>query len=67
MILQNLVTQVHIFLKLSLQSDTSIIIDLYLKAYASHLPRVQAMAAISMQCNSLSHIHSSVYFMLKIL
>ena len=39
---------------------------MYLKAYANHLPGVQVMETISLQCNGLSHIHSSVYFRLKI-
>ena len=38
----------------------------YLKAYANHLPGVQVMATISLQCNGLSEIYSSVYFRLKI-
>ena len=48
-----------------LESDTSIWI-VYLKAYANHLKGVQVMETISLQCNSLSQIHSRVYFRLKI-
>ena len=33
----------------------------YLKAYANHLSGVQVMTTISLQCNGLSKIHSSVY------
>ena len=33
----------------------------HLKAYANYLPGVQIMATISLQRNSLSQIHSSVY------
>ena len=40
---------------------------MYLKAYANHLPGVQVIATISLQCNGPSQIHSSVYFKLKIL
>ena len=54
-----------IFFELSLLSDTSIYI-VYLKAYANHLKGVQVMETISLQCNSLYQIHSSVYFRLKI-
>ena len=32
---------------------------MYLKAYANHLKGVQVMGTISLQCNSLSQIHSS--------
>ena len=39
---------------------------LHLKPYANHLSGIQVMAIISLQCNSLSQIHSSVYFRLKI-
>ena len=39
---------------------------MYLKAYANHLPWVQVMATISLQCNGLSQIHSSIYFRVKI-
>ena len=50
-----------------LQSDTvTSICILHLKGYAHHLSGVQFMAIISLQCNSLSQIHSSVYFRLKI-
>ena len=38
----------------------------HLKAYANHLSGVQVMTTISLQCNSLSQIHSSAYFRLKI-
>ena len=38
-----------------------------LKVYANHLSGFQVMATIGLQCNSLSQIHSSVYFRLKIL
>ena len=58
-------TKAHNSFKLSLQSDTSLYI-VYLKAYANHLPEVQVMATISLQCNGLSQIHSSVYLRLKI-
>ena len=34
--------------------------------FANHLLGVQVMATISLQCNSRSQIHSSVYFRLKI-
>ena len=33
---------------------------MYLKAYANDLPGVQVMATISLQCNDLSQIHSSL-------
>ena len=33
---------------------------MYLEAYANHLLGVQVMATISLQCNNLSQIHSSV-------
>ena len=39
---------------------------IYLKAYANHMKGVQVVAIISLQCNSLYQIHSSVYFRLKI-
>ena len=39
---------------------------MHLKVYANHLKGVQVMAAINLQCKSLSQIHSSVYFKLKI-
>ena len=39
---------------------------MYLKAYANHLPGVQVMEIIGLQCNGLSQIHSSVHFRLKI-
>ena len=39
---------------------------MYLKAYANDLKGVQVMETISLQCNSPSQIHSSVYFRLKI-
>ena len=39
---------------------------MYLKVYANHLKGVQVMATFNLQCNSLSQIHSSVYFRLKV-
>ena len=39
---------------------------MYLKAYANDLKGVQVMETISLQCNSPSQIHSSVYLRLKI-
>ena len=39
---------------------------MHLKAYANHLPGVQVMATISLQCNGLSQIDSNAYFRLKI-
>ena len=33
---------------------------MYLKAYANHLSGVQVMETISLQCNGLSQIHSSL-------
>ena len=36
---------------------------MYLKAYANHLLEVQVMAIISLQCNSLSQLRSSVYLL----
>ena len=38
----------------------------YLKVYANHFKGVQVMATFNLQCNSLSQIHSSVYFRLKV-
>ena len=37
-----------------------------INAYANHMLGVQVMATISLQCNSLSQIHPSVFFRLKI-
>ena len=39
---------------------------MYLKVYANanHMKGLQIMATINLQCNSLSQIHSSVYFRL---
>ena len=51
-----------IFLKLSVQNDTSI-----LKVYANHLPGVQVMAEINLQCNNLLQTNSSVFFRPKII
>ena len=38
---------------------------MYLKDYENHLKGIQVMPTISLQCNSLSKIHSSAYFRLK--
>ena len=35
----------------------------YLKAYANHLKGVQVIETISLQCNSLSQIHSSMHLL----
>ena len=51
-----------IFLKLSVQSDTSMYI-VYLKAYVNHLPGVQVMATISLQgnlCSDPSDFNSNI-------
>ena len=53
-----------IFLYLSLQNDTAIYTE-NPKAYANDLSGVQVMAKINLQCNSLSQIHSNVFFRLK--
>ena len=48
------------FLKLSVQNDTYINIDCVTKVYANHLPGVQVMAEIKLQCKTL-HKHIQVF------
>ena len=55
--------QYKIALKLNFEKlKPTILYIVHLKAYANHLSGVQVMATISLQCNSFSQIHSSVYF-----
>ena len=55
----------HHTLFMGLREPWKFFLEFSLKVYANHLPGVQVMEKINLQCNNLSQTHLSVFFRLK--